>query len=245
MEQKPFRFEFKYIIDPARALGIEAALRRFGMEIDPHVPGGNDQYTVTSLYFDSLLLGDYYDKAGGFPYRKKVRARIYDPVMTDKTERVWFEIKKKRNMSIAKDRLILTNDQWKRFSGGELLEPEREGWSAADAEVWNKLRWLTAVEGRRPTVFVRYTRKPYVARFLSDFRITFDSHIEACRSETLEQDAGVAEIAPRQVVLEVKYAKGMPYWWGEIVRQFHLSRTSFSKYAMGIESLYRYNALPR
>lgn len=245
MEQKPFRFEFKYVIDPLTARLVESDLLRFGMEKDPEVPPGQDDYIVSSLYFDSLLLGDYYDKAGGFPHRKKIRARMYDSVFTDTTPAVWFEIKIKHDMAIGKKRLKLTNSQWRRISAGEFIDSAKEGWSSVELDVWNEIRWYMALEGRKPAVFVRYVRRPFVSRFVSDIRITLDSHIEACKSENLWYDAGMAPIAERAVVLEVKYSKALPYWWGEIVRKYNLSRGSFSKYAQGIDAVHRYHALPR
>lgn len=245
MEQKPFRFEFKYPIDFLTARLVEEDLLRFGMEKDPEVSPGQDTYTVSSLYFDSLLLGDYYDKSGGFPHRKKIRARMYDSVFTNTTPAVWFEIKEKHDMAIGKKRLKLTNGQWRRIAAGELIVPEQEGWNEAQKNVWNEIRWYMALEGRKPIVFVRYVRKPFVSRFLSDIRITLDSHIEACKSENLWYDAGMAPIAERSVVLEVKYSRALPYWWGEIVRKHNLSRSAFSKYASGIDAVHRYHVLPR
>lgn len=245
MEQKPFRFEFKYPVDFLTARLVEEDLWRFGMEKDPKVPAGQETYTVSSLYFDSLLLGDYYDKSGGFPHRKKIRARMYDSVFTEKTPAVWFEIKEKRDMAIGKKRLKLTNDQWRRISAGELIDPAQEGWNEAQKNVWNEIRWYMALEERKPAVFVRYIRKPFVSRFLSDIRITLDYHIEACKSENLSYDNGMMPLAERQVVLEVKYSKALPYWWGEIVRKHNLTRSSFSKYANGIDAVHRYHALPR
>lgn len=245
MEQKPFRFEFKYVINPLTARLIELDLSRFGMEKDPEVPAGQDDYVVSSLYFDSLLLGDYYDKAGGFPHRKKIRARIYHSVFSDATPAVWFEIKEKHDMAITKKRLRLTHDQWRRISDDENIDPEKENWSEKQRAVWNEIRWYSALEGRKPLLFVRYVRKPFVARFLSDVRITLDSDIEACKSDNLLYDTGMVPIAERSVILEVKYAKALPYWWGEIVRKHNLSRGAFSKYASGIDAIYRYHALPR
>ncbi|MDO8600450.1 MAG: polyphosphate polymerase domain-containing protein [bacterium] len=245
MEQKPFRFEFKYVIDPLTARLVELDVLRFGMTKDPEVPAGQEEYVVSSLYFDSLLLGDYYDKAGGFPHRKKIRARMYDTIFSKATPHVWFEIKEKHDMAIGKKRLKLTNEQWCRISGGELIDPAKEGWSDTHRSVWNEIRWYTALEGRKPMVFVRYVRKPYVTRFLSDIRVTFDSNIEACKSDNLLYADGMVPIAERSVILEVKYSKALPYWWGEIVRKHNLSRTSFSKYAEGINAAYRYHALPR
>lgn len=245
VEQKPFRFEFKYVIDFLTARLVESDLLRFGMEKDPEAPPGQDTYIVSSLYFDSLLLGDYYDKSGGFPHRKKIRARMYDSVFTDKTPAVWFEIKEKHDMAIRKKRLKLTNDQWRRISAGELINHAKEGWNDAQRNVWNEIRWYSALEGRKPAVFVRYVRKPFVSRFVSDIRITMDCNIEACKSEDLSYDSGMAPIAERSVVLEVKYSRALPYWWGEIVRTHNLSRSAFSKYASGIDAAHRYHALPR
>jgi hypothetical protein len=245
METKPFRFEFKYVVDPLTARLVELDLLRFGMEKDPEVPAGQDDYIVSSLYFDSMLLGDYYDKAGGFLHRKKIRARMYDLVFTDATSAVWFEIKEKHDMAIRKKRLKLTNDQWRRISGGELIDSAKEGWNDAQKNVWNEIRWHTALEGRKPAVFVRYWRRPFVSRFVSDIRITLDYNIEACKSDDLLYDNGMMPLAERQVILEVKYSKALPYWWGEIVRKHNLMRSSFSKYASGIDAAHRYHALPR
>ena len=106
------RFEFKYILDPIQEQALRSAVNRF-MEPDPLAARRGGSYPVTSLYFDTPQLADYYDKSGGYLMRKKLRARIYEPSLRPETPEIWLEIKKKYDMSFEKSRVLISHEDWK------------------------------------------------------------------------------------------------------------------------------------
>src|SRR3989338_10473193 len=105
------RFEFKYTLDPLQEQALRSAVNRF-MKPDPAAEKRGGSYRVTSLYFDTPQLMDYYDKSGGHLMRKKLRARIYEPSLRPETPEIWLEIKKKYDMSFQKTRCLISWDDW-------------------------------------------------------------------------------------------------------------------------------------
>jgi len=103
------RFEFKYILDPVTANRAKSFVRRM-MWLDPYAK--ERLYTVTSVYFDTPQLTDYYDKSGGFLIRKKLRARIYEHSLNSETEHIWLDIKKKYDMAFIKEHIKITRQDW-------------------------------------------------------------------------------------------------------------------------------------
>ena len=107
-----YRFEFKYEMSPVLARQVENEIKKYGMKPDKHAENG--EYHVTSLYFDSHDLNDYYEKAGGLLKRKKLRARIYEPLLKE-SKIIWLELKRKHDMKIHKKRLALSPAEWQTF----------------------------------------------------------------------------------------------------------------------------------
>lgn len=235
------RFEFKYILDPVAALRARAFVSRLAHP-DP-AAGKNGWYVVTSLYFDTPGLTDYYEKSGGFLQRKKMRARIYQPSLPKNTA-VWLEIKKKYDMSFEKERVLLDPDDWQNICQRRFTCLLGKGRPERDKHVLEEFTRYLLEEGRRPLYFVRYKRSPYLVGEKNPMRITFDAHIETHQQNTL-----IAPIHPTRttncVIMEVKFTEGLPLWFGAMVRRLNLQRTSFSKYSRSIDAIQAYNPLPR
>ena|SRR3989344_3359229 len=236
MEQAFRRYEFKYILDRNTAWAIRAMLFAHGMEHDPSAKRHLSQnYAVTSLYFDSPTMGDYSDKAGGFLQRKKIRTRIYEPRLTENTKEIWLEKKSKHEMLISKIRAPLTHQEYARIIHGDFLET-----------VKNHPVFLPLMaQSMRPVAIVRYVREPLVYPHQQNLRITFDSHIETCKSRDLENQCFMQPVTRGETIMEVKFSHALPYWFRKIQGEFHISRSAFSKYGRSIESLYRYHPIPR
>lgn len=230
MENEFYRFEFKYELEPSVAKSIEERLKRFGMKLDKHVLDEKQNYSVTSLYFDSSDLSDYYDKMGGFLERKKLRARIYEPHLKD-SNTVWLEIKNKYDMKIHKKRFSLTREEWDQFL--------KRGASSLPN---NEIKWHFLSSAVKPSALVRYTRKPYI---LDGLRITFDSKIEACKKNDLDYTKTTTHVKNKGVVMEVKFSYLLPHWFKNIIREYNLRREAFSKYSNSIDAIHQHNPLPK
>lgn len=243
MNQLFNRYEFKYPLPDHMAAGIASLLLQYGMRLDPSVKKHDDHfYTVTSLYFDSPLLNDYYDKAGGFLNRKKMRVRIYEPLLTQKTSEIWLEKKLKRDMHVAKKRILIPFEHYRellRGSRARLLGLYR------DARYSSELFTDIIREQMHPHVAIRYQRIPFEVAGSTDLRVTLDSNIETCFSRDLCYSLPMTWVHPGITVMEVKFSTLVPSWFKFIIKRFGLERASFSKYANSVEALRTYNPLPR
>ncbi|HEY4475035.1 MAG TPA: polyphosphate polymerase domain-containing protein [Candidatus Paceibacterota bacterium] len=242
-----YRFEFKYLITSHVAGFIERELKHFGMKLDaPSVLLG-DGYYVTSLYFDSYDFNDYQDKCGGFKERKKIRARIYEPFL-DKSSSVLLELKKKTGEKVVKTQLKLNREEWEKFMDrgvSALVCFKRFG---LENEAKNEIVKNMIAFSVKPKIIVRYRRKPYIVSTGSALRITFDSGLEACRKKDLGRNVfmtPIDEINRRGIILEVKSNYTIPQWLGKIIKDYNLKNDAISKYAYGIEAVFRHNPLFR
>ena len=237
------RFEFKYVLDPVQEQALRSAVSHY-MRPDPSVAGRGGWYPVTSLYFDTPQLADYYNKSGGYLIRKKLRVRIYEPSLQQETPEIWLEIKKKYDMAFKKSRVLITHEDWQNLKHAcyaKLLASPR---SENDKAALNEFVWYLLQEGRRPSFFVRYLRHPYTDPH-SDLRITFDSRIEAYRHADLAEPRFPKRIHTG-TVMEVKFSRNpLPGWLGAVLRMHNLTRDTFSKYGRSIERLRSYNTMPR
>ncbi|OGZ43241.1 MAG: hypothetical protein A3J55_02505 [Candidatus Ryanbacteria bacterium RIFCSPHIGHO2_02_FULL_45_17b] len=235
MEQHT-RFEFKYVMDPNRAQAIHSRLLHFGMKADPralqiHASGS---YPVTSLYFDTPTLEDYADKAGGFLHRKKIRVRIYQPFLTDKTPEIWLEKKEKYEMLVSKKRVLLSEKNYQELLYGPRIDLVKN----------HPIFLPLMIYGMKPIVAVRYVRYPLIASHQSSLRITFDSNIEACAARDLREIPFMERVTD-STVMEVKFSYTLPHWFRLLLCEFDISRTAFSKYGRSVETIYRYHPVPR
>ena len=237
---KNFRHEFKYVLDSGIAATLETYLEKIGLKKD--ISALNGSYAVTSLYFDTPALEDYYDKLSGIKYRKKLRGRVHSDTFCS-GKNVWLEIKEKHDMNINKMRECITHDEWIRLlqtgSTYEIGEKYKEN------KVIQKFLYLFHRKNYKPNIIVRYNRKAFTDNFLSGIRVTLDSNIETCAWRVFMDNGVMNAIYPGVVVLEVKFTKAMPWWFGEMVKQFQLSRQAFSKYTHAVDTLNKHNRVAR
>lgn len=229
------RFEFKYELDPVTALEVRDFIETIGLARDTRTPV--NPYIVTSLYFDTFGLDDYYDKAGGFLDRKKIRIRAYANTLLSNNFDLFFEIKNKHDMFISKDRAIISQKKWKEIVAGNFSGL----YSVFDYHIFK--------EGRVPTAIIRYQREAFETWFYGKVRITFDTEIRAVRPDIdLENDESwhdTALVSGPLTIMEVKFSERLPWWFSFMKEKFELERTAYSKYAHAIDALYRYDPLPR
>ena len=85
------RREIKYKVSAEAASRIKCRLSNV---LSGDVHNTNEGYIVRSLYFDTPANVDYYDKAAGVDYRKKIRLRIYNA----NADNAKLELKEKQNI---------------------------------------------------------------------------------------------------------------------------------------------------
>jgi len=232
------RFEFKYQLPLFLIDRIISDLLDY-MEWDPFVIDRADKsYQVSSLYFDSAGLGCYHEKLAGVKKRKKFRLRTYATALEPLTK-VFIEIKRKDDMAILKDRLVI--DYQSHFSfltnGQPNFAPHQM--SAQEKEVLKEFLWTKNHNCLMPKIMVIYKRQPLISRLDHRFRITFDSHLQAHPANRLSFSDRKTEIFPDQAVMELKYNNIIPSWFHHLIQKYQLDRRPFSKYCRSLAGCYK------
>ena len=239
------RFEFKYVLDPVTALMAKHMVSRMMQPDKPYV-NSEGWYPVTSLYFETPGLTDYYEKSGGFVERKKLRARIYAQNLTPDMP-VRIEIKKKYDMAVVKTNTFLTPQDWKDLEARNLSRLLARGRPPQTQKALDEFMWYMLQEGRRPMYFIRYKRYAYVIDVPdddNDLRITFDEHIESNQQFDFSEPIHATHTSER-TIMEVKFHTHVPPWFAVMERKLGLRRDTFSKYARSVEALNKFNPPPR
>jgi hypothetical protein len=188
-------------------------------------------------------MNDYYDKDGSFLIRKKLRARTYDTRWRDNPERVWLEVKHKRNMNIRKVRAEISPETWAALvRGAPLSSPSFS--SRRDEEGFREFFYHFKKELYRPSVIVQYLRTAYLGVFTNPIRITFDRHIMVCRADDPLGEERMVPVSGSTVIMEVKYNRLLPWWFTRLVRGFGLSRDDYSKYRNAVALFRGYHRIP-
>ncbi len=246
MEKLSGRYEFKYLLTRRQAELIERYFNQIGLQKDSSQGG---EYFVTSLYFETPTLSDYYDKSGGYLQRQKLRARVYEECLEDAQGPVRLEVKMKNDMRSYKTRPLLSKEKWSDFlkSGPVSFYSQNKDEEAGDSKGLKHFLDLFIKKCYKPHIVVRYKRKAFVGQFLSDMRLTLDSNIEAAKWRGGRGFPLImAPVYKGKVVLEVKFGRGgVPWWFKNLLRKFNLSRQSFSKYNHSVEAINKLNPLPR
>ena len=227
------RFEFKYLVSERKLDDIRRALKNFVIS-DPYaLSSKNGVYIVNSLYFDDLNLSSYFEKLAGLKARKKFRIRTYENSL-NKNSQVYLEIKRRDEVVIFKDRsLVPFKSVLMGLEDGSYEKLIGHG----EKDVTNQFVSYFIKNSLKPNVLISYCREAYLDSKNYSFRITIDQDLSAVRSHDISFDrSGLFKILPGYVILEAKFNRIMPAWFGPVIRSFNLDRTSFSKYCFGLES---------
>lgn len=225
------RFEFKYLLKENDLDKLRGSLKNFVIE-DPHTDEKMSFYQVNSLYFDDRNFSSYYEKAAGLKARKKYRIRTYGDILK-RTDKVFLEIKKRDETIIFKDRSYINKDKIKNVLENGAYELLDEGEPSVNQQ------FISAFLTRRlkPVVLISYKREAYFDKRNLSFRITLDQKINAKKSDEINFDTkDSSEIFPGLAVIEVKFNRIMPSWFGILIKSHNLIKISFSKYCHGLET---------
>ena len=115
------RWELKYVIPEDLALMIRDFVRSY-LEIDEYGAGRpNLSYTIHNLYLDSDDLAIYWGTINGNKNRYKLRLRFYED---NPTTPIYFEIKRRMNEAILKQRGGVKRQAVEAVLAGQLPGPE-------------------------------------------------------------------------------------------------------------------------
>lgn len=219
-----FRNEKKYLVPYSNAVSIKGKLEEI-LARDEHSEA--EGYMVRSLYFDSVNNIDYKTKLAGVQRRKKIRIRSYSP----DAARCKLEMKEKDGDLQHKVSLWIAREDAQELSKlnyGALTKYFDESQDAV-------LIYTRMVMGAyRPVVLVEYDRIAYTYPVYNT-RITVDMNLRSSESNLdLFSDRPVYTVLMKEeAVLEVKYNQRLVGFLADILRQYHLTQCSVSKYCMG------------
>lgn len=221
---KVYRNELKYYINFRDYKYLINSLDKF-MYKDKN-GDKNNEYFIRSLYFDSILNGDFHDKIIGVMDRKKIRLRIYD----FNQKKVKLEIKNKYSSYMLKETASISRDDCI-----ELINGNTEVLLKYNDEVLRKAYYFMIKDYYKPAVIVDYEREAYTYP-IQNIRITFDKNIRASIGDfdIFKHDINTASVFNEPtMILEVKYNRFLPSFIKDILSSVGASSSSISKYCKG------------
>lgn len=229
------RLELKYQISDEMALAVRDFVSSY-LEVDEFgATRPNLSYPVHSLYLDSPSLATFRHTINGNKNRFKLRIRFYE---NRPNAPVYFEIKRRMNNAILKQRGAVRRDAVDRILAGQLPEPNEIASSDPRhlAGIQRFLGLMTDLQAV-PTGHVAYLREAWMSPRDNSVRVTMDRDVYFEPDPTTLMLATMVDpvlVFGRRVILELKFTGRYPDWWNELVRVFGLPQASAAKYADGI-----------
>lgn len=214
----PSRHEEKYLIDYRQYL----MLRQRAMQLlTPDEHGHMGSYVITSLYYDDSLDHALDEKLDGLPEHSKFRVRTYD------FSESYIKLERKDKYG------ILTQKQDVRITRAQIPALEAPHGELFSREAEDLVVQMRAA-GLRPAVIVRYRRDAFYHAG-SDFRLTFDTQLEASMPDeaALFDPAlkGQPVLDGNTVIMEIKYGDRIPSFARKLTN-VNCKQLSVSKYAL-------------
>ena len=222
----PLRHELKYFIGRAQYLVLRSSLLGV-LKVDPNAAKRGGEYSIRSLYFDTVFDSAYYDKLNGVKDRDKYRMRIYNGSQTD----IYMECKTKVESCISKrsvkiprslaDQLIAADPSGLEYTSNGLLR-----------DIFREMR----VNLLHPAVIVDYDREAYLHP-AEEVRITFDKNLRTGLNSVDLFNVEIPTIPVMDdelIILEVKYNRALPRYIADMISFCcpEIVQTAISKYTM-------------
>jgi hypothetical protein len=231
------KYEFKYIVHNSQLDQLREMIRPY-VELDPYAADTpNKEYTVRSIYFDTVHLDYYFEKIDGYKIRKKIRIRGYNKQLGNDT--VFMEIKRKLKEPIEKDREKLTFEVMRRLIAGEGAAAYGPGKDDHGINGAGKFLFHVYRNNLKPVVLVIYDREAFLERFDSRVRLTLDKNLRCIAYPGIDDLYSEEKVIPAlkdKFIFEVKFVDHFPGWLRPITGKLGLLRTSASKYVMCIDA---------
>ncbi|EKK03722.1 protein containing VTC domain protein [Rhodopirellula baltica SH28] len=228
------RIELKYQLDSSLALEVKQWAREH-LAADPHCKSG-DTYDVNSLYLDTPQL-DLFHQTGSIG-RRKYRVRRYGS-----ESNLWLESKSKKKNEVQKTRCVGSEDEvmntlWEL----ERASRDSESAPAPKASLGDWFRDQAIKKQLQPTTQIHYRRFARMGSELGqNMRLTIDSQLHASPAsgwEVASEEAGSDRTqrvkATELEILELKFHRIMPHRFKELLREFPIPVTGFSKYRAAV-----------
>jgi SPX domain protein involved in polyphosphate accumulation len=244
------RYELKYIIPYSLVEPITKYIEPYCVLDANSYDAPGWFYQVNSLYFDTPNLTFAKNRLYVRSPRFNMRVRAY----ADGSSAPYFlEIKVKDGNAINKFRAKIDECEWPAIFTDPHYVPDRQG---SPREMQNKILFFkTALKyNAAPRIYTRYRRRAFVSTVDEYVRVTMDidlqAHLESRytliadpeRLQNYDSEIVYAKDSERTngsgVILELKcYPHQVPLWMLDLIREFELTRTSFSKYVASLQSM--------
>ncbi len=192
------------------------------------------EYTVRSIYLDSPDFKCYYEKLDGIHTRKKLRIRGYN--RREDTPRVFFEIKRKNDNFVSKDRARVPirdiRNALQNSNSVMYLDDE-------ERKYLNNFYFYYHLRRLEPKVLVVYDREPFQCKFGSNLRITIDKNLRSkvvYDYDMLFDEEDLVSSFRNEFILEIKFYQVLPEWIDKVIGRYDLTRIAVSKYTSSIDA---------
>jgi len=226
------RHESKFLINSDVYEEVEKRLLQY-MEIDEYNKD-HEFYTISNLYFDTKENDLIRNSVSKPKYKEKLRLRAYG--VPDANAQVYLEIKKKVCGVVNKRRSKLKlQEAYDLVASG--IKPDIKKYM--NAQVLKEIEYILRIYDLEPKVYLAYDRKAFFGKVNRDLRITFDSNIRTRRYDLkLESgDHGENLLDKGKWIMEVKAENNIPIWLSNLLSEYKIYKTSFSKYGKEYEKL--------
>ena len=219
------RHENKYLIDENTYESMCARLSDY-MELESY-NRERETYSICNVYYDTdddYLIRTSIKKPR---YKEKLRLRSYGTPNID--SEVYVEIKKKICGFVNKRRSALRLDEAYEFLNTTLL-PETH--PEQNRQVLKEIKYILEQHNLEPKLYLAYERRAYFDAIDHDLRISFDTDIITRRNDIALESGIYGEklLKDGKRIMEIKTSKNIPLWLTQLLSEYKIYPTSFSKY---------------
>lgn len=234
------RYELKYRILETKARAIARYIQSY-ISPDPYArKTPNQEYPISSLYFDSNNLHLCRETLEGKKNRFKLRIRCYDD---DPQSVCFFEIKRRIDNVIIKDRARVPRNCIKDAIQGNPLQTSLY---KKDRNALDQFNFYIHTLCANPVSMVRYMRQAFEDDSSNRVRITLDREL-AFKTPTgvsvSTNGSGWHPVSMDFVILEIKFTNRYPAWLSDMVKIFDLKQTAMSKYCASVRQSHQMGIL--
>ncbi len=225
--------EIKFLLPAETAARLRERARGL-LAPDPYAGGPDaDQYTTTTIYFDTADFA-VYGRRGSYR-RAKYRVRRYgagDIVFLERKLRTSDYLSKRRSTVRIEDLPLLTQTGAESIGGQAVETGADAGWNGG----WFRERLAARKLGAVCQIAYQRTARVGMTDY-GPIRLTVDEHLTGLALDVPEFRA-IADGQPilQGTIVEMKFRAAMPAVFKQIVEEFALMPESVSKYRLGIQA---------
>ena len=225
------RYEIKYLLTMREKELILETMKPY-MRLDNY-----GHSTIRNVYFDTDTFRIIRRSLENPVYKEKLSVRSYKATKED--DDVFVELKKKYQSVVYKRRLVLTELQVIECFQKDLPLP-------VNSQIADEIEYFrNYYKPLYPKVFISYEREAYEMMDGSDFRVTFDENILYREDDFsfASEIYGMPILNEGVTLMEIKAPSAIPLWMSRQLTEMQLFKTSFSKYGLAYQDIFKNGGL--